>query len=398
MKDILVVSQYYNPEPFLINEVVESLKERGYKLTVLTGMPNYPEGKVYKGYKSGTTIEQNSKIIRVNARPRKKGKINLFLNYISFAFKGSIEVMKMRNNYDVVYVYQLSPVFMAIPAILYKLRFKKKIVLYCLDLWPQSLISGGVKHNSIIYRLFLIITKFIYNKIDRIQISSSLFEKYFKDELNIKKKLNYIPQYANDIFLKVSDYKEIEIDENCFNLMFAGNLGEMQSVETLIRAMEIVNFENIKMHILGDGSNKEKLIQLVKELDLVEKVIFHGRKPIKMMPSYYKKADALIVSLKKDEIISYTLPGKVQSYLASEKPIIASIDGETARVVNDAKCGLVSQAEDVKALAKNFDLFANMEEKTRKQLGENGQRYYKENFTRKIFIDSLVEDLEGVVK
>lgn len=367
-------------------------------MTILTGMPNYPEGEIYKGYKSGVSIRGNTKIIRVNARPRKKGKINLFLNYISFAFKGSIEVLKMKNVYDVVYVYQLSPVIMAIPAIVYKLMYKKKIVLYCLDLWPQSLISGGIKRNSIIYKIFLIISKYIYKKADIIQISSVLFEKYFKEELNIKKQLNYIPQYANDIFINTRNYESIKKDNDKINFMFAGNLGEMQSIETIIKAIKITRCKNVVLHILGDGSNKDKLIQLVNKLDLNEKVIFHGRKPIDSMPSYYQKADALIVSLKSDEVISYTLPGKVQTYMASGKPLIATINGETANIINEANCGLVSKAEDITKLAENFDRFCQMEEKDREKLGENGIKFYKEHFTKEIFMDSLIKDLEGVPK
>ncbi|MDW4260926.1 glycosyltransferase family 4 protein [Staphylococcus saprophyticus] len=398
MKNILIISQYYNPEPFLINEVVESLKEKGYKLTVLTGVPNYPEGEIYKGYKAGITEFHNKEIIRVNARPRKKGKINLFLNYISFAFKGSIEVMKMKDKYDVLYVYQLSPVLMAIPAILYKLRFKKKIVLYCLDLWPQSLVSGGIKNSSAIYKMFLIISKYIYKKIDIIQISSSLFEKYFREELNIKKKLNYVPQYANDLFLFPEKKINIKIGSENVNLMFAGNLGEMQSIETVIKAINLMTYKKVKLHILGEGSNKESLIQFVNELNLGDRVLFYGRKPMESMPSYYQKADALIVSLKKDEIISYTLPGKVQSYMASGKPLIGSIDGEASNIINEANCGLVSQAEDSKSLAENFDKFCYMEQKEKERLGENGKNFYKENFTKEIFMNSLIKDLKGASK
>lgn len=398
MKKILIVSQYYKPEPFLINEVIETLNEKGYELTVLTGLPNYPEGEIYKGYEPGVTYENGVEVVRVNARPRKNGKLNLFLNYFSFALKGSIKALKLKGKYDVVYVYQLSPVFMAIPALIYKLKYKRKILLYCLDLWPQSLIAGGVKNKSLIYNFFLVICKLIYKNVDKIQISSSLFEKYFKEELKIIKKLSYSPQYANDLFLNNDIYNEVNINHEKINIMFAGNLGEVQSIETIIKAVHIANNSRLHFHIVGDGSNKENLLKLVSELNIEDKITFHGRKPIEMMPTYYSNADGLIVSLKKDDIISYTLPGKVQTYMASRKPIIGSIDGEAAEVIEKSKCGLVSPAEDVQKLSESLNEFCSMNSEERKKLGDNGYNYYKQNFTKKIFMDNLIKDMEEISK
>src|SRR5699024_2953525 len=246
MEKILISSQYYKPEPFLINEVIENLNEKGYELTILTGLPNYPEGEIYKGYKHGTTNENGLEVIRVNARPRKKGKLNLFLNYFSFALKGSIKSLKLKGDYDVVYVYQLSPVFMAIPALIYKFKYKKKVLLYCLDLWPQSLVAGGIKNKSLIYKIFLVVSKIIYKNVDKIQISSSLFEKYFKEELKINKTLSYSPQYANDLFLNNSIDSYMDINQDKINIMFAGNIGEMQSIETIIKAIQVA--DNSKLH------------------------------------------------------------------------------------------------------------------------------------------------------
>lgn len=398
MEKILIISQYYKPEPFLINEVIENLNEKGYELTILTGLPNYPEGEIYKGYKPGTTNENGVEVIRVNARPRKKGKLNLFLNYFSFALKGSIKSLKLKGNYDVVYVYQLSPVFMAIPALIYKFKYKKKVLLYCLDLWPQSLVAGGIKNKSLIYKIFLVVSKIIYKNVDKIQISSSLFEKYFKEELKINKTLSYSPQYANDLFLNNSIDSYMDINQDKINIMFAGNIGEMQSIETIIKAIQVADNSKLHFHIIGDGSNKEKLMNLVFELNIEDQITFHGRKPVESMPMYYSNADGLIVSLKKDDIISYTLPGKVQTYMASGKPIIGSIDGEAAEVIEKSKCGLVSPAEDIQKLADNLNKFCSMNSEIRKQLGNNGFEYYKVNFTKEIFINNLIKDMEEISK
>lgn len=397
-KKILIVTQYYYPEPFLVNEIIENLNERGYKLTVLTGLPNYPEGEIYKGYESGTSNENGIEIIRVNTRPRKKGKLNLFLNYFSFALKGAIKSMKLKDNYDVIYVYQLSPVFIAIPALIYKLKYKKKVLLYCLDLWPQSLIAGGIKKKSLIYNIFLLISKLIYINVDRIQISSSSFENYFREELKINKKLNYSPQYANDIFLDSHIGNEVNFNKDKVNVLFAGNLGEMQSIETIIKAVNISDNSKLHFHIIGDGSNKDNLIKLVSELNVKDRITFHGRKPVELMPKYYENADGLIVSLKNDDIISYTLPGKVQTYMASGKMIMGSINGEAAEIIEESKCGLVSPAEDVQMLSDNLNKFCRMNIEDRKQFGHNGFEYYKANFTKEMFMKNLITNMEEMSK
>lgn len=393
MKKILIISQYYKPEPFLINEIIDSLNIKGNEITVLTGLPNYPEGEIYEGYFPGTTYENGIKIIRVNARPRKKGKINLFLNYFSFTFRSSLKVLSLKKDFDLVYVYQLSPVFMGIPALIYKLKNKKKVLLYCLDLWPQSLVAGGIKTNSIVYKVFLLISKFIYNKVDEIQISSKLFEKYFKEELKIHKQMRYRPQYANDIFLNTNSKTEININKHNINLMFAGNLGEMQSIDTIIKAIQILDIPNLHLHIVGDGSNKKNLEELVTYLNINDKVTFHGRKPVELMPKFYANADALIVSLKDDDVISYTLPGKVQTYMASRKPIIGSINGEAANIIKTSKCGFVSPAEDVQLLSENIKAFSELNTAKRDALGENGYVYYINNFTKETFMNSLIKDM-----
>lgn len=394
MNKILIISQYYKPEPFLVTDVASGLNEKGYEITVLTGMPNYPEGEIYPGYWPKKSCEKGITVLRVNARPRKKGKINLFLNYFSFAFRATLKVINLKKDYDVVYVYQLSPVFIAIPALIYKLKTKTKILLYCLDLWPQSLVAGGIKKDSFIYKIFLFISKLIYFKADKIQISSRSFKNYFKDELNMDRELSYSPQYANDLFLKVNSDENLGIDPNKINILFAGNIGEMQSIETLIEAMYITNIPELHLNIVGEGSNKKNLIKLVSDLNLGSNITFHGRKPIELMPQYYSESDALIVSLKKDKEISYTLPGKVQSYMASAKPIIGSIDGEAADVIKLSNCGLVSPSEDAQMLSENLQKFCNLKPEKRRDFGKNGFNYYKKNFTKEIFMDKLISDLE----
>lgn len=285
--NLLVICQYYYPESFRITDICESLVEKGHDVTVLTGLPNYPEGKILENYRRGkkrNEIINGVKVVRTFEIGRGTTKFQLFLNYISYTLSASIKAFNLKEKFDVVLVNQLSPVMMAIPAIVYKKKYNRKILLYCLDLWPASLIAGGIKEGSIFYKLFFIISKWIYSSVDSIAVTSSMFKEYFKSKLfmNIEN-IQHIPQYAEDIFAEIEEKKE----NRKFNFVFAGNIGEMQSVETIVKAAnEMKEKNNIMFHIVGDGSKLEECILLSKKFKL-NNIIFYGRKPINEMPQYY---------------------------------------------------------------------------------------------------------------
>lgn len=390
---IIVFSQYYEPEPFLIHDKMKVLVEKEHEVTVITGLPNYPKGKIVEGFEVGRTKIDGVNIVRLSVRPRNKGTKNLFLNYLSYAMKASKYARKLEESYDAIFVYQLSPVFMAIPAIVLKKRINKPIVLYCLDLWPESLVSGGVKKDSLIYNIVKLISKKIYKAIDRIEISSKSFEKYFKQTLKIQGDFVYNPQYAVD---ENSDYADTDINfpKNKINISFTGNIGEMQGLEVAIKAMKNVD-KNVILHIVGDGSKKETLEKLANELNVIGKVKFHGRKPVEQMKSVMENSDALLVTMKNDEVISYTLPAKVQSYLKSGKFIIGSINGEAANVIKESKAGIVSPAEDEIKLAENINLFVNNYDEFKKS-GFRGTEYYNNNFGKDKFIQILLNDFKDI--
>ncbi|PKE07884.1 glycosyltransferase WbuB [Macrococcoides caseolyticum] len=391
--NLIVFSQYYEPEPFLIHDKMKELVNSGNNVTVVTGIPNYPKGELISEYQAGNSVIDGVKIVRLPIRPRKKGTKNLFLNYLSYAMKASKYARKLEDSFDAIFVYQLSPVFMAIPAIVLKKRINKPIVLYCLDLWPESLVSGGVKKNSLIYNIVKLISKKIYKAIDRIEISSKSFEKYFKQMLKIQGDYVYNPQYAVD---ENSDYVDTDIDfpKNKINISFTGNIGEMQGLEVAIKAMKNVD-EKVVLHIVGDGSKKEALESLANELNIKSKIKFHGRKPVEQMKSVMENSDALLVTMKDDEVISYTLPAKVQSYLKSGKFIIGSINGEAADVIKESKAGIVSPAEDEIKLAENINLFVNNYDEFKKS-GFRGTEYYNNNFGKDKFIQILLNDLKDI--
>lgn len=396
---ILVVCQYYYPEPFRITDICETLVQHGHNVTVLTGLPNYPEGRVVYNYRWGRKrkeIINGVKIVRVFEIGRGASSITLFLSYISYMVSGSIKALLNKEIYDVIFVNQLSPILMGIPAVIYKKKHHKKLLLYCLDLWPASLFAGNIKENSPTYKLFFSISKWIYSKADKILITSKMFEDYFRKILSITTDdIEYLPQYAEDLFennMEISTKTEIE--KNYYNFVFAGNIGDMQSVETIIKAAnELRDSNNIKFHIIGDGSKLYSCKRLATDLKLTN-VMFYGRRPVEEMPQFYKMADAMIITLKNNEVISYTLPGKVQSYMAAAKPIIGSVNGETQRIINESECGLCCNAEDYMELANIIMSYCKTDKK--EEMSVRSQKYYCDNFKKEQFMCRLEEILSNL--
>ena len=389
-KKILVVCQYYKPEPFRISDICEEMVRRGHEVHVVTGYPNYPEGILYEGYGKGKHIDEminGVKIHRCYTVPRQTGTIKRMLNYYSFAISSTAYVLSKKCKasdgkvFDVVFCNQLSPVMMAYAAIAYKKKHKIPAVMYCLDLWPESLIAGGITRGSVIYKYFHGASKRIYRAMDKILITSKMFSEYLQKEFCIgADKIDYLPQYAEGIF----EVSESEKDAATFDFMFAGNIGEIQSIETIIKAAKMLTDEPVRFHIVGGGTDLERLKGLGKDL---KNIFFYGRRPLEEMPEFYKKADAMLVTLKADAVLSMTLPGKVQSYMAVGKPIIGAIDGETEKVIAAAECGYCGKAEDDKELAENIRKF--IKNPNRDLMGKNARAYYETHFEQKKFMDGL---------
>ena len=389
-KKILVVCQYYKPEPFRISDICEEMVRRGHEVHVVTGYPNYPEGILYEGYGKGKHIDEvinGVKVHRCYTVPRQIGTIKRMLNYYSFAISSTAYVLSKKckasdgKAFDIVFCNQLSPVMMAYAAIAYKKKHKIPAVMYCLDLWPESLIAGGITRDSVIYKYFHSVSKRIYRAMDKILITSRMFSEYLQKEFFIcADKIEYLPQYAEGIF-EVSDSDK---DTVTFDFMFAGNIGEIQSIETIIKAAKMLTDEPVRFHIVGGGTDLERLKGLGKDLNNVS---FYGRRPLEEMPEFYKKADAMLITLKADEVLSLTLPGKVQSYMAAGKPIIGAISGETEKVIADAECGYCGKAEDDKELAENIRKF--IKNPNRDLMGRNARDYYEKHFEQKKFMDGL---------
>lgn len=397
-KKILVICQYYKPEPFRISDICEEMVRRGHEVQVVTGYPNYPEGKLYDGYGKGKHIDEvinGVKVHRCYTVPRETGTVKRMMNYYSYATSATKYVLSGQcvasdgGNFDVVFCNQLSPVMMAYAAIAYKKKHRVPIVMYCLDLWPESLIAGGITRESKIYKYYHHVSKRIYRQMDKILITSRMFSDYLEKEFGIKKsRIEYLPQYAEGIFEELPAKEE----NGTFDFMFAGNIGEIQSVETILKAAEYLQNEPVKIHIIGGGTDLERL-QKIKEEEQLDNVVFYGRRPLEEMPEFYKKADAMLVTLAADPVLSLTLPGKVQSYMAVGKPIIGAIDGETKKVIEEAECGLCGNADNAELLAENIRRFIS-DDIDRKQFGRNARKFYERYFQTELFMNKLEKELD----
>lgn len=387
---ILVICQYYYPEPFRISDVCEEMIRRGHEVQVVTGYPNYPEGFLYEGYGKGKHIDEvvnGVKVHRCFTIPRETGTVKRLLNYYSYAISSTKYVCSKEcvasdgKPFDVVFCNQLSPVMMADAAIAYKKKHKVPAVMYCLDLWPESLVAGGITRESVIYKFFHRVSNKVYRQMDKILITSRMFSKYLSSEFGIKEEMiEHLPQYAEGIFEQIHPRKE----DGVFNLMFAGNIGAIQSVQTVVKAASLLKDEKVKFHIIGGGTDLDRLKEMAKDL---ENVVFYGRRSLEDMPEYYSKADAMLVTLAADPVLSLTLPGKVQSYMAVGKPIIGAIDGETKVVIEDAQCGFCGKAEDATELSENIKKFISCNDRV--TMGQNARKYYEENFEEKLFMDKM---------
>ena len=298
--------------------------------------------------------------------------------------------MPVGEAFDIIFVNQLSPVMMGYAAMKYKNKYKVPAILYCLDLWPESLAAGGIKKNSFIYKIFHIISKKIYRNMDRILVTSRMFSEHLEAEFGIPKNMTeYLPQYAEDLF-KVNSQTT---NKSVCDLVFAGNIGRVQSIDTILEAAGLLRDKPINWHIIGSGTDLERL-KNVAENTALDKVFFYGRRPVEEMPEFYAMADAMLVTMSADPVLSLTLPGKVQSYMAAGKPIIAAANGETAEIVANACCGFCGPAEDGVALAENVIRFLKSNDKAK--FGYNARKFYDNNFAQNNFIKRFEDELTAV--
>jgi glycosyltransferase involved in cell wall biosynthesis len=395
---ILIVSQYFRPENFRINEVVDSLSSRHLELTVLTGHPNYPNGTIYPGFNNFSItrkIENNIDVIRVPIILRGKRKISLFFNYLSFVISAVLfgTPRLYKSSFDLIYCYAPSPIFQALPCIFFSWFYKIPFVFNVQDLWPQSLVSTGYIKNKLVLFLIDLIVSFIYRHCDVIVVSSQPFIQHIM-KYNTSAKIVYIPNSVDNSFLNTPN--DMPFDKNNFICVFAGNFGYAQSIDTILNAALLLkNNHKIKFRFYGAGSRYEFMKNFIKTHDL-QNISLKGQVPSSEMPQILASASCLIVSLKDTEIFRATVPNKLQAYLAIGRPILGSLSGEGAKIIMESKSGLVASPDDDEDLASKLLELYECSSDELKSMGNSGRNYFVDNFENGKLINDLIELFNNV--
>ncbi len=395
--NLLVISQYYNPEQFRINDICKEWVNRGHHVTVVTGIPNYPEGKYYQNYgifkKRKETID-GVEIIRLPIIPRGKNSIMLMLNYISFVISGFFFSKFTKRDFDQVFIYEVSPMTQALPGVWYAKRKKIKCSIYVMDLWPESIELATGIHNQKVLHLVGKMVDYIYKKCDNIITSSKSFIKEIEKRGHSKEKISFWPQYAEEFYKPVlqENCQDIQIkQDDFFHIIFAGNIGQAQGLDVLIDTAKILKEKNLKVKIflVGNGRAKENLMKQVEKNDLEKYVHFIDKKPATEIPKYYAMCDMAFISLKKDRISEQILPAKLQSYFACGIPVLGCIDGEVKDVIEDSKAGFCVESGNSEKLAEMIEKVVRLNEKERNQLSQNALNYFKKNYEKEMLLNKI---------
>lgn len=402
--NLLIVSQYFWPEVFRINDLSRNLAGQGVRVTVLTGQPNYPEGRTFANYRwwscNRETID-GIDVLRVPLAPRGNGgALRLIANYLSYVVCGSLvgPFLTRKQPVDVIFVYGISPILQAIPAIFLKWHKRAKLVVWVQDLWPESLEATGFVKNRTILGLVGRVVKWIYRHADAVFVQSRAFIEPVA-ELCAPDKIVYYPNSAEDAVASVSRVDECPIPalKDCFSVVFAGALGTAQALDVILDAAQrLGGASEIKFFLVGHGSRSDWLTEQIAARKL-ENVILAGRYPIEAMPSIFAAASVLLVTLTNDPIFAKTVPSKVQSYLAAGRPIVGCIDGEGARVIEEAEAGLTSAAMNVDGLVAAIETLYRMPREERDQLGKNGRQYFETHFESRKLTSELIDKFRSII-
>lgn len=398
-KRILVVAQHYWPENFRITDICEGFVADGCEVDVLCGLPNYPKGEWFDGYKyTGPRRETHAgaEVFRAG-EIRRKGNTNIriFLNYISFPITAVFNLVRLHGRkYDAVFSYETSPVFMMLPAIIYAKLHRIPLTTYVLDLWPENLYAALPIENKFLRSILQHVSEWFYRRSERLIAMSPALEKRL-EKIAPKSQRTVIPQYCEDFYAQdVHDKALEERFSGRFNVLFAGNISPIQGLSMLVDAacrLKKDQRNDIHFVIVGDGMSRKSLEDEIADAGVAEWFTFEGQHPVTDIPAYHTMADALFAALNDSEDVGLTVPAKITSYLAAGRPCLVSVNGEASRVVNEAKAGLTSPAGDNTAFYENLLKMAELSAEERAQFGKNGRAYYQDHFRRTPLLHALEE-------
>ena len=385
-KRILLVTQYFQPENFKCNDIAFEMQRRGYEVTVLTAIPNYPQGKYFDGYglfKRRVEHINGVKVIRGFVVPRGKGgKIGLSLNYLSYLVSSCLIALylALRYKYDAVFVHEVSPVTIGVAATLVKRIQRIPMYFWVLDLWPESLTAAIGLRNKYILGFFSKMVQWFYRNSDKILISSKGFAHSICDKGDFTDKIVYFPKWVDNALTAKSDVVTPDVPSG-FVAMFTGNIGASQDFGTVLNAAEeLKEYKDIHFVIVGNGRAKEWVEAQITERGLVDTVHCVGSYPLEAMPATFAKADVLFAALKDEPVFALTVPAKIQAYMSSGKPIISMINGEAMALVREVDCGVAVAAEDSKAFAEAVLKMSQLSSEERAEMGRRGKEFAANNF------------------
>ena len=384
-KRVLIFTNHFEPEHFKINEIVEWIKDNGNEITVVTGNPNYPKGKIYPGYSVFGSFEKkdNLTVFRLPLIPRGNGsKLRLILNYLSYfkvSFLFTLFYLIPKEKFDVVLVHHTSPPFIFIPALLYKRIKKSQLYLWDLDMWPQTLEATGILKSKSFLKILERIFKSFYNGFDLIYIGSKHFEKIASKRVDASF-IKYFPNWADSIFEKAK-LKSVLISRNeKIIISYTGNIGESQDLESLVEAVSLIEDRNFEIRLIGDGRNKKTLIDLVSKRELYDVIKFFDSVRPKELLNYFEESHFLYLSLKNTLLFEKTVPAKFQTYLAVGIPIIGYISGETNDLIRKHNLGFSCESNDVNQLAAILKNILTLKEKVHQEMKVNCKLMYVKEY------------------